>query len=123
HEVPSSVDITADRDALHTILRNLVGNAVKFSPSASTSSITIAHRTEGNRDIITVQDQGPGITPAVQAGLFRLNQGEQQEGRRKSGTGLGLILCKELTELHGGGISVASEAGQGSAFSIWLPRD
>ncbi|MEM9526290.1 MAG: HAMP domain-containing sensor histidine kinase [Bacteroidota bacterium] len=123
HEVPSSVDITADRDALHTILRNLVGNAVKFSPSGSATSIMISHRTEGNRDIITVQDQGPGITPAVQAGLFRLNQGEQQEGRRKSGTGLGLILCKDLTELHGGGISVASEAGQGTAFSIWLPRD
>ena len=73
-------------------------------------------------NVITVSDQGPGIGKEAQEQLFTLRHGEEATGRRKSGTGLGLILCQELAELHGGRIELASKPGEGASFSVWLPK-
>lgn len=122
NEVPEGVTVTADHNALQTILRNLVGNAVKFSPAFQNASITIAHQQAAGMDIISVSDEGPGIPETELKGLFQLHRGTQEDGRRKSGTGLGLILCKEMAELHGGRIEVETVPGEGTTFKVYLPR-
>ncbi|MFK8160854.1 MAG: ATP-binding protein [Lewinella sp.] len=121
NEVPENITVTADHNALQTILRNLMGNAVKFSPSFQDSNITIAHQKAGDMDIISVSDEGPGIPETELKGLFHLHQGTQQDGKRKSGTGLGLILCKEMAALHGGRIEVETAVGVGTTFKVYLP--
>lgn len=122
NNVAKDIMVTADNDALQTILRNLLGNAVKFSPADEPSEVAFAYRAEGKMNVITVSDQGPGIGKEAQEQLFTLRHGEKATGRRKSGTGLGLILCQELAELHGGRIELASKPGEGASFSVWLPK-
>jgi signal transduction histidine kinase len=119
--VQEDTSIMADHNVLQTILRNLIGNAVKFSPSYQDAVITVAHEIVKGMDVISVSDQGPGIPEEELNHLFQLHHGEQQDGQRKSGTGLGLILCKEMAELHGGRIEVETEVGAGSSFKIHLP--
>ncbi len=123
NKVAEDIKVTADNDALQTILRNLLGNAVKFSPSGQSTEVTFAYRQEDKMDVITVSDQGPGISKEAQTQLFTLQQGKEVSGRRKSGTGLGLILCQELAELHGGHVALESEPGKGAHFSVWLPKE
>lgn len=122
NEVAEGTQVTADHNALQTILRNLLGNAVKFTPAGQQSTITLSHRQEGKMDVITVSDQGKGISEEDKKQLFSLHGGNSSDGRRKSGTGLGLILCRDLAELHGGRIELDSKAGEGARFSVWLPR-
>jgi signal transduction histidine kinase len=70
----------------------------------------------------SVSDSGPGISAEEQARLFeRFSRGEAARLTRTPGTGLGLAICKELVERHGGKITVESEVGQGSTFTVWLP--
>ena len=113
-DIADNPTVYADRNALQTILRNLVGNAVKFSPAGT---ITLGHRREGNYDVLTVQDEGPGLDSALLNEAFEL----QGKRRKRSGTGLGLVLCRELTELHGGRIKVSSSPGDGALFEVFLP--
>ncbi len=122
NEVPEGTYVNADHNALQTILRNLLGNAVKFTPAGQQSVVTLSHRQEGKMDIITVSDQGKGVSEEDQQQLFSLHRGRSGSGRRKSGTGLGLILCRDLAELHGGRIELDSKAGEGARFSVLLPR-
>lgn len=120
--INETTTILADPNALQTILRNLVGNAVKYSGGQeATTTVTLAHHREGEMDVISVRDQGPGLSDDVRDQLFQLHRKSGTTGRRTHGTGLGLILCRDLAELHGGRISVASEAGKGATFSVWLP--
>lgn len=119
--VQEDTTVMADQNALQTILRNLIGNAVKFSPSYQDAKITVAHKKEKGMDVISVSDQGPGIPDEELSHLFQLHHGEQKDGQRKSGTGLGLILCKEMAELHGGHIEVDTQVGAGTSFNIYLP--
>ena len=84
--------------------------------------VTLSHRQEGKIDVITVSDQGKGVSEKDQQQLFSLHRGRGASGERKSGTGLGLILCRDLAELHGGRIELDSKEGEGAQFSVWLPR-
>ncbi len=101
NSIAPDTTVFADGNALYTILRNFIASAVKYSRHGSTVEIT--HHREGKEDIITVRDNGAGIAKELQHQLFTLHRGGQGGGLEKSGTGLGLILCKEL---HGGRVEV-----------------
>lgn len=110
----------ADPQMVETVLRNLIGNAVKFTERDGTVAIE-AHREDG-KVVLTIRDNGIGIPPERLANLFEFETGSSTAGTDgEKGTGLGLQLCKELIELQGGALSVESVLGQGSAFRFTLP--
>jgi PAS domain S-box-containing protein len=120
--VPASIgDIVADADRLTQAVVNLLSNAVKFAPPGS--KVTIAARDDGDSVVISVSDGGPGIHPDDIARLFQKFQQLDTSGtRRAGGTGLGLAITKGIVEEHGGTIAVDSVVGEGTTFSLRLPR-
>jgi protein-histidine pros-kinase len=103
------------------ILQNLLSNAVKFTPENGVVSIT-ARLDEQRRVRVEVKDSGIGISKEHLPRLFReFEQGDSGFGKRQQGTGLGLALTKKIIELQHGSISVESEPGNGSTFSVILP--
>ncbi len=114
-------DVIADRDRLRQIVLNLLSNAHKFTPPGG--SITLAaSRTGPGTVAITVTDTGIGIAPEHQAIVFEaFQQVESGYARTQQGTGLGLALTKQLVELMGGTIALASALGVGSTFTVTLP--
>ncbi len=112
--------IQADPAKLKRILYNLVSNAIKFTPEGG--RVTMAAYTRAGKIDITVTDTGIGISPEDQQKIFaEFQQVESNHSRRYEGTGVGLALTKKLVEMHGGTISVESELGRGSTFTISLP--
>lgn len=113
----------ADRNMLLTILRNLISNAVKFSfPNQSID--VFAHKLENNQVEIFVKDHGTGISKDRIDKLFQLGQKQSTRGTsNEKGTGLGLVLVKEMIELMGGHIRVESEENKGSVFIFTLPGE
>ncbi|HEX8961648.1 MAG TPA: 7TM diverse intracellular signaling domain-containing protein [Rhodocyclaceae bacterium] len=113
--------VHADMAMVHTILRNLAHNALKFTDSGG--SVRALLRRDGDRCIVTIADTGIGMSEAQRRDLFRLDiKAPSSPGtRNESGTGLGLVLCKEFAERNGGAIGVDSERGQGSSFWFSLP--
>lgn len=110
----------ADQRKLKQIVYNLLSNAVKFTPDGG--EVTLAAHLTGDRLELTVTDTGIGISPEDQLLLFQpFKQIDSELSRLYQGTGLGLSLTKSLVELHGGTISVQSEAGKGSCFCVSLP--
>jgi two-component system sensor histidine kinase/response regulator len=110
----------ADPRRVRQILANLLSNAVKFTPAEG--KVTLRVRREQNAAVFQVEDTGIGIPEAAQPLLFeKFQQLENVRQREYQGTGLGLALTKQLVELHGGSIKVASEVGVGSVFTIRLP--
>jgi len=116
--------VYADVNMLTTIIRNLVSNAIKFTPSGG--EIVISARQfekEPNFVYISVKDSGVGISEENQSKLFKIDKSFTTLGtHQERGTGLGLILVKEFVEKHGGKIWVESELGKGSVFSFTLPK-
>jgi two-component system sensor histidine kinase EvgS len=113
-----------DETRVRQILLNLVGNAVKFT---SEGTICLRAQAEGPPEAMTlrlaVEDTGIGIPPGEQARIFEaFHQREGQSTRQYGGTGLGLAISRKLTALMGGELSVASEHGKGSCFTLTLPR-
>ena len=112
--------VFGDKNMITAILRNLVTNAVKFSQRDGLVTID-AQRTE-DEVIISVKDTGIGIDTDTIEKLFIINEKTSEKGtENEKGTGLGLILCKEFVDKHGGKIWVESEPGKGSLFSFTLP--
>ena len=112
--------VYADTDMLKTVLRNLVSNAIKFTNSGG--KITINAELNSENVLISVSDNGVGISQENLAKLFDISEVLTTTGTAKeTGTGLGLLLCKEFVEKHGGRIWVESEAGKGSDFKFSLP--
>ncbi|NQV60544.1 MAG: PAS-domain containing protein [Alphaproteobacteria bacterium] len=110
----------ADPRMVETVLRNLIGNAIKFTERDGTVHLE-ASRKEGEI-VISVCDSGVGISPERLGKLFQFETDASTAGTDgEKGTGLGLQLCKELVELQGGAISVESTPGQGSRFCFTLP--
>jgi two-component system phosphate regulon sensor histidine kinase PhoR len=111
-----------DVGALKRALRNLIENAVKYSPPGSTVSIRFHVTPE--QAVITVRDQGQGIPPDEQQAIFeKFVRGQAARSGRTKGTGIGLALVKSIAEAHGGRVTVESAPGQGSAFSLTLPLE
>jgi signal transduction histidine kinase/CheY-like chemotaxis protein len=111
--------ITGDQDRLIQVVINLISNAVKFTDSGS---ITCSARQHGSEIMVGVKDSGIGIAPADQPKVFeKFKQVGDTLTDKPKGTGLGLPICKEIVEYHGGRIWVESEPGHGSTFSFTLP--
>jgi two-component system sensor histidine kinase/response regulator len=105
---------------LKTILRNLVTNAIKFTNNGGTINISEEQTQSGI--IISVSDNGIGIKPDDLSRLFDISEVLTTMGTaEETGTGLGLLLCKDFVETHGGKIWVESEFGKGSNFKFTLP--
>ena len=120
--IQADLKIFADKTMLETILRNLITNSIKFTDKGGV--ITILANDDGNKTRVTVADTGRGIEPENVDKLFKLERSFSKDGtQNEKGTGLGLILCKEFVETHGGKIWVESETGKGSRFSFTLPRE
>jgi PAS domain S-box-containing protein len=114
------INVFADIDMLKTIMRNLASNAIKFTNNGGTININAQKNSENV--IISVSDNGIGITTDNIEKLFDISQVYTTSGTaEESGTGLGLYLCKEFVEKHGGKIWVESEVNKGSDFKFTLP--
>ncbi|HVW62799.1 MAG TPA: HAMP domain-containing sensor histidine kinase, partial [Puia sp.] len=115
------VFVYADRDMINLVLRNLLSNAIKFTPEEGT--ICIEAREMRSHIEVYVQDTGTGITEEVIQKLMMEDIYYTTKGTGgESGTGLGLMLCKEFLSKNGGRMHVQSEPGKGSTFSFTLPK-
>ncbi len=118
--VDCSFDIFADYDMLKAVIRNLVTNAVKFSFPGS--GITVKCYISDNMYHISISDQGIGMEPEIVKGLFTQRIGTTTPGTAgESGSGLGLMICKDYIERHSGSLDVSSQPGKGSTFTVSLP--
>ena len=105
---------------LKTVMRNLVSNAIKFTNNSG--KISIKAKENSGIVVISVSDNGIGIKPDKMTKLFDISQRQTTTGTaEETGSGLGLILCKEFVEKHSGKIWVESEVGKGSDFKFTLP--
>ena len=109
-----------DVHRLKQVLRNLVGNAVKYTPD--NGAITLAAATEGPYVRVDIQDTGIGISDADLPYVFEKFYRAQMEAVSDiEGNGLGLAIVKSVVEQHGGHVSVESEVGKGACFTFTLP--
>ncbi|MGQ1946511.1 tetratricopeptide repeat-containing sensor histidine kinase [Geofilum sp. OHC36d9] len=119
--VADKLVLTADPQMLKTILRNLLSNAIKFSPENTTINISAAEK--NNFIEISVEDQGCGMSQEQLINLFDKKETFFLEGKNNvSGSGLGLILCKDFVERHGGTIKALSQQGVGTNIIFTLPK-
>ncbi|HLP74544.1 MAG TPA: CHASE domain-containing protein [Bacteroidales bacterium] len=120
YEAADDLRVFADKDMLKAVLRNLISNAIKFTPNGGT--IKVSAEKNKNESVISVTDNGMGINPEIQKGIFDISHIKPSSGTAgEKGSGLGLILCREFVEIHGGKIWFTSEPGKGSTFSFSLP--
>lgn len=121
-EVPTSpVMLRFDRERIVQLLSNLVGNALKFTKRGGGIVVALAETPDGGR--LEVRDSGPGIPEAELPLVFdRFFRGTNVGDARASGSGLGLAIARSIVEMHGGRIEAASAIGQGSVFTVDLPR-
>ncbi len=119
-EVPDNSFINADEEMIKTILRNLISNAIKFTSKGG--KVKICSKIQNNFIETCVEDTGIGMSEETMNKLFRLDVSHTSKGTdQETGTGLGLILCKEFVEKNNGTIRVESEPGKGSRFIFTLP--
>jgi signal transduction histidine kinase len=121
HTVSESIRAYADYPMIDTVLRNLISNALKFTHAGDRVEVSA---TQIDDEIeITVSDTGVGISHKDLAKLFQIESKYTRMGTAgEEGTGLGLILCKELVKRNNGRIWVESEEGQGTTFKFTLPK-
>jgi two-component system phosphate regulon sensor histidine kinase PhoR len=124
HDIaPDAAIVHGDPPKLHDALRNLLENAVNYSPDGGT--IVLASRQEGDRRVITVTDQGPGIPEAdltrVFERFYRVDKARARDRRDPGGTGLGLAIVRHLVELHGGRVAAGNRASGGAVLTLELP--
>lgn len=117
-ELPGAVDV--DGAPLGLVLRNILANAIKFSPADGRIEVRIA--SAGNGTVLTVADQGPGIGDDELPFLFeRFFRGDGARAGGIDGVGLGLALCQAILRACGGRIAVSNRPGGGALFTVWLP--
>lgn len=113
--------VFGDLDMLNTVLRNLISNSIKFTHEGG--EILLSCNNLNNCTLLSVSDNGIGIPEKDQAKLWNITTTYTVKGTNgETGTGMGLILCKDFIEKHGGKIWVESKNGQGSTFKMTLPR-
>ncbi len=120
NEVPEGMHGYGDLNMVDTTIRNLTNNAVKFTPE--NGLVTISGEQNGNVFTVSIHDTGIGIPPERLKTLFVLDKGATTNGTKgEKGSGLGLILCRDMVQKNGGEIWAESEAGNGSTFFFTLP--
>jgi len=117
---PEPLWANVDPDRLQIVIRNLVSNAAKYSPAGTPIAITIARR--DHRALVAVTDRGIGIDKDDQRNLFkRFGRIESVATAHADGAGLGLWLSREIARMHDGDLTVESEPGKGSTFTLEIP--
>ena len=121
-EVPHApLMLPFDRERIVQLLTNLVGNGLKFTPRGGQVRVLLSDTPEGA--VLEVRDSGPGILAGELPHVFeRFFRGTNVGEARASGSGLGLAIARSIVEMHGGQIEVASAIGEGTAFTVRLPR-
>ena len=120
NRIPPDCIVAADPTMMRSVMLNLLGNAMKFTPAGG--SVTIRADHAGERVEVAVADTGVGMSEDDVARLFRIDKTRSRTGTAgERGSGLGLILCKEMVERHGGSLSVDSLQGTGSTFRFSIP--
>ena len=122
-DIPAEVSVFADTNMLQTTIRNLASNAVKFTRDKG--SVTISYQVaDGGSAILSVKDTGIGMSKDVIENLFTQDTKVGRKGTdNEPSFGLGLLLCKEFVEKHGGELWVESEEGKGSVFNFSIPKN
>ena len=120
-DIPDDITVFADRNILQTVIRNIVSNAVKFTPKGGRIRVSAKAANHSNIEI-SIKDTGIGMSNKMIDDLFRLDVQTNRKGTEgEPSSGLGLLLCKDFIEKHGGKIWVESEEGKGSIFRFTLP--
>ncbi len=119
-EMEEQVGVFADKHMINTVIRNLISNAVKFSPPGG--QIIISIQQDESYTTVAIKDNGVGMDEITLNKLFKIDKEVKSTGTMgEKGTGLGLILCKEFVEKNGGEISVTSHVNKGSEFIFTIP--
>ncbi|SNR38786.1 sensor histidine kinase [Dokdonia pacifica] len=119
-ELDDTIHFYGDVDMIQTVVRNLTSNAIKFTKLNGV--VLIQSYTKDQHIYIVIKDNGVGMKPELASSLFQIGEMVSREGTQgETGTGLGLILCKEFIERHQGEITVSSELDKGTTFTIILP--
>jgi signal transduction histidine kinase len=120
-ERTSPLIVSTHKHSITTVVRNLVANAIKFTPQGG--NIKIQASEKQNEIVISIVDTGVGMSEATIQKLFRIDSKVSTIGTaNEKGTGLGLVLCKDFVEKNGGRLWVESEEGKGSTFSFSIPK-
>jgi signal transduction histidine kinase len=120
NQIQSGLTARFDSNMLQVVIRNLLSNAIKFSPE--NTSIFVSATVQSKEVVVKVRDHGTGFTPEQLNKLFKGNESISTPGtRNETGTGLGLILCKDFISRHGGKIWVESKPGEGTSVCFTLP--
>ncbi len=121
-ELTGEIFLYADPGLLETAVRNITSNALKFTPRGG--RVTLSAWEEGEQAALTIQDTGVGIPPEDQAKLFQVETPLSTKGTQgESGSGLGLIVCRDFVEKMGGTLTMQSKPGEGTQFTIYMPVD
>jgi signal transduction histidine kinase len=116
----AALPVHADRDALRSVVWNLLDNAVKYSPERDTVWFEVQRSAE--HAVLAVRDEGIGIVAEERAEIFgKFVRGAEARRRSIQGTGIGLAFANTVIAAHGGRIEVESTPGAGSTFRVWLP--
>ncbi len=121
HDIEHNLNLFADKNMLDTVIRNLISNAIKFTPK--NGSIRVCAERRDSHTYISVKDSGVGMDEGKLEELFQIDKNVSTPGtEREEGTGLGLILSKELVEKNKGTIEVKSRLGEGTEFILTFPN-
>jgi len=128
NNLPEDKFVFADKDMFETVLRNLITNAIKFTKKGGIieidAALSLYQKTDSKIVELYVKDNGVGMNKEKQNNLFTISKNISTHGtENESGTGLGLLLCKEFVEKHEGNIWVESEEEKGSTFYFTIPRN
>jgi PAS domain S-box-containing protein len=119
--IPDELEVFVDNHMFDTVIRNLLSNAIKFTTAGGKVNVTAKCNNDHSVEV-KITDSGIGMTPELKNKLFHLNEKTSRPGTEgEMSTGIGLLLCKEFIEKHGGKIWVESEVGKGSTFGFTIP--
>lgn len=123
HEnIEDGLQITADENMIDTVVRNLISNAIKFTHTNGVVFVEVKYDADEHLSIIRIKDTGIGIPKQMVEHLLELHTTTSRPGtNNEQGSGLGLILCSEMIQMHSGTLDVYSEEGQGTTFTVTLP--
>jgi two-component system sensor histidine kinase/response regulator len=121
YDINESIKVKANPEMLQLVIRNLLNNAIKFTPKGG--KINVKAFKEENNCLISIKDTGYGISEARQSNIFDLTSKSTTGTENEKGVGLGLVLCKDFIQAQNGRIWVKSIEGKGSTFTISIPSD